>query len=590
MKKYLAGAAIGAAAVIVAGAVFGWFWLNSSVDIDTRGKVKFAKVVEVEPSANIRAHSKIFTKKIEEVRPGVHLVVGYGLANVIVIEAPEGLIMVDTLESIRAAEGLLPWVKKLRDKTGKNITDIILTHNHPDHVYGAGVFVRDQNIKPRVWAHEATEARVHEVINVLAPITFRRAMRMFGVYLPDENFENNGIGPRLMNDDQDGLYFLRPSDVVRDRAEVVMAGEKVVLQFAPGETGDQLAVYLPQRKILLPADNYYNAFPNLYTVRGTPYRDPRQWVASIDRMRLFHAQVMIPQHSLPVIGTAKVETHLRNYRDAIQFVYDETIRMINTGLTPDEIAEKIKLPPHLASVPYLQEMYGRVEFAARSVFSGTLGWFSGDPADLRPVVGKSESQLIEKLAGGTNALLLSARAALDTQPAWALTLATHLLRLGHSDAQELRASALRKLAQGETASSVRNYFLTAAAEAEGFKIPSPAFGPTPNKVINEIPVRNFLEILTVNLKSAEHFDHELSYGFDFSDVPPVSIRIRRGIALIEDGLAADRVGSLKTTIDIFRGIAIKRLEPAKLLVSGEISVEGSVLQLQEFLGYFDPPV
>lgn len=590
MKPYLVGAAIGASSVLIAGALGGYLWVSSKGGTQERSDTVFASAASVESRADVTAHTEIFKKKTEEVSPGVHVAVGFGLANVIVIDAPEGLIMVDTLETIRAAEGLLPWIDELRAKTGKDITDIIFTHNHADHVFGAGVFLRGQETTPRIWAHEATEARVHEIINILAPVTFRRAMRMFGVYLPDENFENNGIGPRLLNDDQDGLHFLPPTDTVQDRIEVQMAGETVILQHAPGETDDQLVVFLADRKTLLPADNYYHAFPNLYTVRGTPYRDPRKWAASIDIMREFKAELMIPQHSLPVVGAEEIETRLRDYRDAIQYVYDETIRMINAGLTPDEIAERIKLPPHLANAPHLQEMYGRVEFAARAVFAGTLGWFSGDPAELRPVTGQSESRLMADLAGGPDALAQAARAAMDTHPAWALTLATHLARLEHGEAQTLRTTALRKLAEGETASSVRNYYLTSAAEAEGFVIPSPGFGPTPSEVVNAIPIRNFLEILTVNLKSADHLDRELSYGFNFTDASPVSIRIRRGIAFLEDGLAPDRIGALKTSTDTFRSIAIKRSNPAKLLVAGDMAVEGSILDLQEFLDYFDPPV
>lgn len=590
MKNYLVGAVFGAAAVLLTGALGGYLWLSSEGEIGAREEVVYATAASVQSHADVKKHTEIFERKTEEVVPGMHLAIGYGLANVIVINAPDGLILVDAMESIRAAEGLLPWVNGLREKTGKDITDIIFTHNHADHVFGAGVFLRGQDTTPRIWAHEATEARVHEIINVLAPVTFRRAMRMFGVYLPDEDFENNGIGPRLLNDDQDGLHFLIPTDTVQDRAEVQMAGETVILQHAPGETDDQLAIYLPNRKTLLPADNYYQAFPNLYTVRGTPYRDPRKWVASIDRMREFRAELMVPQHSLPVVGAEEIETRLRDYRDAIQFVYDETIRMINKDLTPDEIAERIALPQHLANAPHLQEMYGRVEFAARAVFAGTLGWFSGDPVDLRPVIGRKEAELMAELAGGQDTLASRAEAALAAQPAWTLMLATHLQRLDHPDAQVLRAKALRNLAEGATASSVRNYYLTSAAEAEGFELPPAGFGPTPDEVVNAIPIRNFLEILIVNLKSQQMLDRELSYGFDFTDAPPLSIRIRRGIALLEDGLAPDRIGALKTSTDVFRGIAIKRLEPSKLLVGGEITVEGSILKLQEFLDYFSPPI
>jgi alkyl sulfatase BDS1-like metallo-beta-lactamase superfamily hydrolase len=35
---------------------------------------------------------------------------------------------------------------------------------------------------------------------------------------------------------------------------------------------------------------------------------------------------------------------LETYRDAIQYIHDQTIRLMNEGLYPDEIADIIKLP------------------------------------------------------------------------------------------------------------------------------------------------------------------------------------------------------------------------------------------------------
>ena len=59
-----------------------------------------------------------------------------------------------------------------------------------------------------------------------------------------------------------------------------IAGETILIREAIGETPDQLMIYLPDRKLLLPADNYYHAFPNLYAIRGTPYRDVLEWAGS----------------------------------------------------------------------------------------------------------------------------------------------------------------------------------------------------------------------------------------------------------------------------------------------------------------------
>ena len=591
MRGFLFGflSALVLAAVLLAGAGY-IFVLRGSDNFAAREPTTFAPVEPLDSLPDVQAHSKLFEQRIEEPAPGVHVAIGYGLANVILIEADEGLILVDTLESIRAAQGLKPWLDQMRARTGKEITDLIYTHNHADHVFGAGVLLEGQTQSPRIWAQEQTQDRVHEVVSVLTPITFKRAMRMFGTYLPNESFSNNGIGPRLLNDDQDGVHFLLPTQTVGEQEEVIMAGERVILRHAPGETLDQLLVYLPERGVLLPADNYYHAFPNLYTIRGTPYRDPRLWVASLDAMRAFAPDVMIPQHSQPVLGAAEIETRLRNYRDAIQYVHDETIRLINEGLSPDQIAEVIELPPHLAQEPYLQEFYGRVEWAARAVFAGTLGWFSGDPVDLLPVGLAREAELMRELAGGADQLYQAAQSALAKgEFVWALQLARHLIQLGDDRAASLQAQALRELAAREISSSGRNYFLTMAAEAEGFEIPKNSIANTPAEVLNGIPIENFMVALATNLRASENLDIEVAYGFNFTDEAPLTIRIRRGVAVIETGLADDAVGTLTTSTDNFRAMAIDRANAAALLLSGEISVEGAVTELTAFLARFNPP-
>ncbi|MGB1159864.1 MAG: alkyl sulfatase dimerization domain-containing protein [Alphaproteobacteria bacterium] len=589
------GFVFGFISALVLGAVLsaaaGYFFvLRGSDTFAEREPTTFASVEPLDSLPDVQAHSNLFEQRIEEPAPGVHVAIGYGLANVILIEADEGLILVDTLESIRAAQGLKPWLDQMRASTGKDITDLIYTHNHADHVFGAGVLLEGQTRSPRIWAQALTQDRVHEVVSVLTPITFKRAMRMFGTYLPDDSFSNNGIGPRLLNDDQDGVHFLLPTHTVGDQEEVTMAGERVILRHAPGETLDQLLIYLPERGVLLPADNYYHAFPNLYTIRGTPYRDPRLWVASLDAMRGFAPDVMIPQHSQPVVGAEEIEKRLRNYRDAIQYVHDETIRLINEGLSPDQIAEVIELPPHLAREPYLQEFYGRVEWAARAVFAGTLGWFSGDPVDLLPVGLAREAELMRELAGGADELYQAAQGALAKgEFVWALGLARHLAQLGDDRAASLQAQALRELAAREISSSGRNYFLTMAAEAEGFEIPKNSIANTPAEVLNGIPIENFMVALATNLRASENFDIEVAYGFNFTDEAPLTIRIRRGVAVIEEGLADDVVGTLTTSTDNFRAMAIDRANAAALLLGGEISVEGAVTELTAFLARFNPP-
>ena len=586
MRQLLIGFAAGAATVLAMAGVGGYVLLAPGEPVAPK---VFAPVAETGAAPSLAEHTKIFERRIEEPTPGVHVAIGYGLANVIVIEADEGLILVDTLESIDAAETLLPWVSDLRRSTGKDITHIIYTHNHADHVFGAGVFVESQPTRPQIWAHMDTPGRVHDVVNVLRPIIFTRSMRQFGTYLPDEAFENAGIGPFLVSNHETSVDFIQPTDLIGHAAEVTLSGERVIFRHAIGETPDQLMIYLPDRKTLLPADNYYHAFPNLYAIRGTPYRDVRVWAQSIDAMMAMGAEVMIPQHTQPVIGADEITSRLTDYRDAIQYVHDQTVRWINHGLTPDEIVAKVQLPPHLATAPHLQQFYGRVDWSVRAVFSGTLGWFSGDPADLIPVSAPRRAALMARLAGGPAELRAEFETAMQAgEPEWALELATHLARLGEEDAPALRATALRALGEREVSATGRNYYLTMAAEVEGFTIPEIVSPRTPPRFLDGIPIENYLTSLQVRLKAEEVLDIETAFGLDFTDEPhPYTMRIRRGVATLERGLTEGRAGTLVATSGVFKRIAAGRLKPAAALVTGELQVDGGAAAMQTFLGYFE---
>ena len=196
---------------------------------------------------------------------------------------------------------------------------------------------------------------------------------MFGNALPKEQVENNGIGP-FLEIGRDGRKpgLLYPTKTFTDQIEFEAAGHKVQLFHAPGETNDQLFVWLPEKKVLFPGDNFYKTFPNLYTIRGTPYRDLVGWVNSIDLMRYLEPEYLVPSHTRPIVGKENINTLLTTYRDAIQFVHDQTVRLMNLGLDPNEIAERLVLPKHLGDSPYLKEFYGTPEWSAKMFFQDTL--------------------------------------------------------------------------------------------------------------------------------------------------------------------------------------------------------------------------
>ncbi len=558
------------------------FLLLTACDEAAKPEIK----VTTPPNEKLKAHSAEFKKQIIKVTDNIHVAVGYGLANSILIEGDDGVIIVDTMEGIKTASEVKAEFDRITDKPVKAL---IFTHNHSDHILGAGVFAGNDN--PDIYSFATTPHHIDKIMQVIRPIIAKRAMRQFGRELPEKDMLNAGIGPFLGVGDTDDQDLRRPTKTFSGAMQAYeIAGVRFELYFAPGETPDQLFMWLPDQKILLPGDNFYKAFPNLYAIRGTSYRDVMDWVRSLDRMRKLKPEIMIPSHTRPIIGANEIMATLTDYRDAIQYVHDQTIRLINQGLTQQQIVERISLPRHLADKPYLQEFYGRVDWSVRSIFTGYLGWFSGNATDLHPLALKEEATRMAKLAGGFDELLKNARTAskaADHQ--WALILADHLLVLEPKNeaAAIIRMTALSNLGQEEISANGRNYYLTQAMEQSGFEIPKLNSEKTPLRTLQEFPIRKYMEAMPVALVAENALDNDFNVGFRFTDTgDEFTIHIRRGVAELIDEFPDDSVASITTDSLVWKQILAKQRNPAVALASGDVNVEGSLLELVSFLGLF----
>jgi alkyl sulfatase BDS1-like metallo-beta-lactamase superfamily hydrolase len=382
--------------------------------------------------------------------------------------------------------------------------------------------------------------------------------------------------------------------------DVTIAGVKMRLTHSPSETPDHATIFLPDQRVLITGDMIQvPAFPNIHTLRGASFRDPRAWVDSIDRARELHADYMVPSHGQPVSDAAKVEEVMRNYRDGIQFVHDQAIRYMNKGMTPDELVAAVKLPPHLAAyAPYLREFYGTVSHSVREIYVGYLGWFQGDPVALDPIPPAESARRYIALMGGRDRVLTEARSALDTgDPQWAAELSTHLIRanLQDHDARAVKAAAFRKLGLASMNTNWRNWYLVAAHELDG-TLDSAAiiararanFGNP--ETIAALPARVWVEGLTTRLKSESTLDVTETIAFHFPDVNEhYGLEIRRGVAQFHPKAPerADMVLEMpKAVLDRF---LLGRITLARALNSGDMKVTaGSRDDVFKFFGYFEP--
>jgi alkyl sulfatase BDS1-like metallo-beta-lactamase superfamily hydrolase len=543
------------------------------------------EVMDVGAQPDLARHSEEFTKEIITVTDGVHVAVGYALANAILIESDDGVIIVDTLESVEAA---LP-VKEAFDKiTSKPVKAIIYTHNHADHIFGATVFAGDD--APDVYSHETTLYYIDRILSIIRPTIYKRSMRQFGTLLPEGDLVNAGIGPRLVYDMTKTTGLIRPNKTFSgDRLDLEIAGVKLELFLAPGETNDQIAIWLPEKKTLLCADNYYKSFPNLYAIRGTAYRDVNKWVTSIDTMRALRPEYLVPGHTRPVTGADRIYETLTNYRDAIQFVHDQTVRHMNMGLTPDEIVERVKLPPHLASLPYLHEYYGTVAWSIRAVYNGYIGWFDGNPTNLFPLSPLERARRFAGIAGGKEKILEEAETAVsggDYQ--WALELTDYLIVLepGMKQAEHLKARSLRALGQGQIAATARNYYLTRALELEG-KLFIGEQEIRDRDLVHSIPLKAIFNAMAVSLNAEKSADVERMVGFRFPDTGEAfTVHVRRGVAEIQPRLSENPDNTVTVNSLVWKEIVAGMRNPALALIKGDIAIEGGTFELVKFLALF----
>ncbi|MEH6476095.1 MAG: alkyl sulfatase dimerization domain-containing protein [Sneathiella sp.] len=545
--------------------------------------------VQVDANAELNAHSDEFKKEIIKVTDGVYVAIGFGLANSILLEGEDGVVIVDTMESNETARAVKAAFAEI---TQKPVKGIVFTHNHADHIFGSGVFA--EGADPKVFAHESTDFYIDRVVNVIRPAIYTRAMRQFGSHLPPGGRINDGIGPFLGKvDGADGISLKRPTHTFKTSLKTAIAGIKMELIHAPGETADQLFVWLPDKKVLLPGDNFYKAFPNLYAIRGTSYRDVLQWAKSIDLMRELKPEFLVPSHTRPLTGADKIDGILTDYRDAIQYVHDQTVRGINLDLGPDEIVERVKLPAHLAKSPYLREFYGMVDWSVRSVFTGYLGWFSGNAAELHPLSRSERAKRLALLASNGTPLLEATQQALDAKDyQWAAELADNLI-LVNDDVQQaklLKAQALKALAETQISANGRNYYLTRSYELDGsLVIPPIDTSKNPREILHSLPMENIMASLPVNLKAEDALDENIIVGFNFPDINEnYFIHLRRGVAEVQKRKSASADISVTVNSQVWKEVLAQMRNPATAYASGDIEVDGSVIDLVSFLKLFQP--
>ena len=438
-------------------------YMGAPVELTTgdRGEIANARLV---------AHGKQLERKLHKVTDRIYCQLGSSLGNSTMILGDTGMIVVDTGDCVEQSREQL---EDFRTVTDKPASALVYTHNH--YALGSRTYVpAGDDDKLPIYAHKDLLKVMARTVGDLAPFLTRRVAMQFGFFLPADGADampNQGLGKVFFELDRykPTAGFVRPNRHMDDGQEEVIDGVRFQFWDAPSDTDDTVLIWLPEHKTVINNIAWPTMF-NIYTLRGEMFRNPLRLLPALDRILALEPEHLVGVHGVPISGKEAVRQAVTEYRDCIQFIYDQVCRGINRGLSPDELVAFVKLPPALENGRLNGQFYGELPFYVRQVYTGLVGWFGKDTVELHALPRAEVHGRWAALAGGAQKVLAEAQAALARREfSWAAELATAALDAGADKvaAGKVKAEALRSMGQVTTAANTRSWFLTQARELEG---------------------------------------------------------------------------------------------------------------------------
>jgi alkyl sulfatase BDS1-like metallo-beta-lactamase superfamily hydrolase len=229
------------------------------------------------------------------------------------------------------------------------------------------------------------------------------------------------------------------------------------------------------------------------------------WTRSLDEAMARYGddlEVLFASHGWPYWGAADAVDHLRHHRDLYRWIHDEAMRLANTGLTPDEIAAEIDLPPGLWADWTCHGYYGTLSHNVRAVYQRHFGFFDGHPASLDPHPPVEAARRYVEFMGGIDTLVANARRSFEAGDyRWVVEVLRHAVFADptHTEARALQADACEQLGYQAESGPWRDIYLTGAKELrEGTPAMAVPVRPSADTVAGMTPTQIF-DYLAVRL-------------------------------------------------------------------------------------------
>lgn len=447
-----------------------------------------------------------------EVIPGIYQLRSLDISNMTIVEGESGIIVIDPLVSCEPAAAGLELYRRHRDpERRRKVAGLVYTHSHTDHFGGAGGILERTDTQtgsaghvPIIAPQGFMEAVMSENL-VAGPSMHKRSVYMYGMALAKgaEGHVGNGLGMASST----GTRSLIPPTVNVEKTgdEVTIDGVRMVFHVVSGtEAPAEMNVHFPDFKALLIAETATVSMHNITTLRGAQVRDAKAWAKSLDEAIVLYgndSDVLLGSHHWPTWGQRDLVARVTEQRDLYLYLHDQTVRLMNQGLTGTEIAEKLRLPPSLENSWHCQGFYGSLSHNVKGIYQRYMTWFDGNPANLWKHTPAAEGIRYVECVGGLSSLCDKAQNYLEKHDfRFAATLLSHAVSAFPEDQRSrvLLAETYEHLAYGSENGPWRNFYLT---EAQGLRTRTrpgeSELGRSP--LAENLTVGQWFEILSVQI-------------------------------------------------------------------------------------------
>jgi alkyl sulfatase BDS1-like metallo-beta-lactamase superfamily hydrolase len=538
--------------------------------------------------ARLNMHNGLF-----QVRDRIYQVRGFDISNMTIIEGSRGIIIIDPLISTEVAAAALELYWHHRGR--RPVAAVIYSHSHVDHFGGVRGVVDAADVKAGNVAIIAPDRFMEEVTkeNVLAGTAMiRRAMFQFGGLLPR--------GPRGQVDAGLGkvtsrgtVTLIPPTQLIRAPIEVhTIDGVEIVFQLAPDtEAPAEMHMFYPDLRALNLAENATHNLHNIYPIRGAQVRDANAWAKYLNEARdrfARHADVVFAQHHWPIWGNTRLSDYLAKQRDAYKYLHDQTLRLMNQGLTAAAIAERLQPPKSLEQEWHLRGYYGTFSHNAKAVYQRYLGWYDANPANLNALPPVERAHKTIAYMGGPAAVIARAQADFASgQYRWVADVMSQVVFADPDNraARELGADALEQLGYQAESATWRNAYLQGARELRvGMTLPATPFRAA-GDIVRGLSLDLFFDVLGVRLKAEAAQGMTAIINWEFPDTKQRCAMTLENCALTcltdRHAQVADCTVSLERAT--LNRLVLRELALPEALAQGAVRIDGNGLKLAQLL-------